>query len=37
MPNGRNLAVPHGVLRIGLLRRLIKYADLSEEQFVELL
>jgi hypothetical protein len=34
MPNGRNLAVPSGVLKIGLLQRLIKLADLTEEEFV---
>jgi len=35
MPNGRNLAIPSGVLKVGLLRRLIKLADLTEEEFAQ--
>jgi hypothetical protein len=37
MPNGRNLSVPSGVLRIGLLQRLIERADLTEDEFEALL
>jgi len=37
MPNGKNLSVPAGVLGIGLLKRLIRLADMTDEQFHELL
>jgi len=37
MPNGRNLAIPSGVLKIGLLKHLIKMADINEEKFLSLL
>ena len=37
MPNGRNLAVPSGILKVGLLRSLLKSAEMTEEQFVEAL
>ena len=36
-PNGRNLSVPSGVLKVGLLKHLIKMADISEEEFLRLL
>lgn len=35
--NGRNLSVPHGILKTGLLRHLLKLAGVSEEQFEEAL
>jgi predicted RNA binding protein YcfA (HicA-like mRNA interferase family) len=37
MPNGRNLSVPSGKVKVGLLKHLIKIADLTDERFVELL
>ncbi len=38
MPNGRILTIPgRGDLKIGLLKDAIKKADLTEEQFLELL
>lgn len=37
MSNGRMLSVPAGILKIGLLRRLIQRADLTDEQFEKLL
>ena len=37
MPNGRTLAIPSGVLKIGLLKHLIKTADINEEKFQSLL
>ncbi len=38
MPNGRILTIPgRGELKIGLLKAAIKKADLSDEQFLELL
>ena len=33
--NGRNLSIPGGVLKIGLLKRLIELAGVSEEEFQE--
>ncbi len=35
--NGRNLSVPAGTLRTGLLRRLIRIAELTDEDFVNAL
>jgi len=37
MPNGRHLSIPAGVLKVGLLKHLIKMADISEEEFLRLL
>jgi hypothetical protein len=37
MPNGRRLALPYGILKVGLLRAQIKAAGLTEEEFLELL
>jgi len=37
MPNGHHLSVPAGVLKVGLLKHLIKMADISEEEFLRLL
>jgi predicted RNA binding protein YcfA (HicA-like mRNA interferase family) len=37
MPNGNVLAVPAGILKVGLLKHLVKTADLSEDEFAELL
>ncbi len=33
--NQANLSVPHGILKEGLLRNLIKIAGLTEEEFLE--
>ena len=33
MPNGRVLSIPAGIVKIGLLKSLIKAADLTEEEF----
>ena len=35
--NSMNLSIPHGILKEGLLRRLIKIAGLTEEEFLEAL
>ena len=35
--NGRNLSIPHGVLKTGLLRYLIKQAGITARQFHEVL
>lgn len=35
MPNGVNLAVPAGVVKVGLLKHLIRLAGVSEEVFLE--
>jgi len=37
MPNGRNLSVPSGVIKIGLLKHLVKMAEITEEEFFSLL
>lgn len=37
MPNGRHLSIPAGVLKVGLLKHLIKMADITEEEFLRLL
>ena len=34
MPNGVNLSIPSGVVKIGLLKHLIKIAELSDEEFL---
>ncbi len=33
--NGRNLSVPHGILKIGLLTRLIALAGVSRGEFTD--
>ena len=33
--NGYNLAVPTGILKIGLLKRLIKLSGKTEEEFLD--
>ena len=35
--NGNNLSVPHGILKIGLLTRLISRAGVSRKEFTDLL
>lgn len=35
--NGRNLSIPNGILKEGLLRHLIKIAGVSIEEFLEVL
>ena len=35
--NGRNLSVPHGILKVGLLNNLIRTAGLTPEQFQDAL
>jgi predicted RNA binding protein YcfA (HicA-like mRNA interferase family) len=35
MPNGANLSVPSGVLKVGLLKHLVRVAEVSEEAFLE--
>ena len=35
--NGRNLSIPSGPLRIGLLRRLIRIAEVTDDDFVQAL
>lgn len=37
MPNGRILSVPSGTLKIGLLRALLRAAELTEEEFTSAL
>jgi len=32
--NQMNLSVPHGVLKVGLLRHLIKISGITEEEFL---
>ncbi len=33
--NGRNLSVPHGILKVGLLTRLIALAGVSRGEFTD--
>ncbi len=33
--NQMNLSVPHGVLKVGLLRHLIKISGITEEEFLD--
>jgi len=35
MPNGANLAIPAGIVKVGLLKHLIKIAHLTEGQFLD--
>ena len=35
--NGYNLSIPHGILKIGLLTRLIKLANISTGDFLKAL
>ncbi|MBI4236475.1 MAG: type II toxin-antitoxin system HicA family toxin [Chloroflexi bacterium] len=35
--NGRNLSIPHGILKVGLLTSLIKMAGVSTEEFLDAL
>jgi hypothetical protein len=35
MPNGRNLSIPSGVAKVGLLKKAIQNGDCSEEEFLE--
>jgi predicted RNA binding protein YcfA (HicA-like mRNA interferase family) len=35
MPNGVNLSVPSGIVKVGLLRSLIRSAELTDEEFLE--
>ncbi len=37
MPNGMRVSLPHGILKVGLLKAQIKVAGLSEDEFLELL
>ena len=34
MPNGVNVSVPAGIVKVGLLKSLIKSAECSEERFL---
>lgn len=33
--NGNNLSVPHGILKVGLLKTLIKRSGLTEQEFLD--
>jgi hypothetical protein len=33
MTNGKNLSIPSGILKVGLLKSLVKSADLTEDEF----
>lgn len=33
--NGYNLSIPHGVLKVGLLKHLIKLSGVTEDKFLE--
>ena len=35
--NGRNLSIPGGTLKIGLLKTLIRIAELTDDEFLEAL
>lgn len=35
MPNGKNISLPSGLLKAGLLQRAIRLADLTVEEFIE--
>ena len=34
MPNGRNLSVPAGIVKVGLLKALVRTANLAEDEFL---
>ena len=34
MPNGANLSVPSGIVKVGLLKHLIRISELSDEAFL---
>lgn len=35
MPNGRNLSIPSGVVKVGLLKKAIHNGDCTEEEFLK--
>ena len=35
--NGYVLSIPHGILKVGLLKRLIKLSGKTEQEFMEIL
>ena len=35
MPNGRNISIPVGDVKVGLLKRAIRLADLTDEEFLK--
>ncbi len=37
MPNGRRVSLPHGILKVGLLKAQIEVAGMTEAEFMELL
>ena len=35
MPNGRNLSIPSGIVKVGLLKNTIRNADCTDEEFLK--
>ena len=35
MPNGRNISIPSGVVKVGPLKSVIRTADLTDEEFLK--